>query len=99
MTTSVTGPAAYSAPGSTLSADPGSIGHLGLPDRRLTLYIHPMMGSGDGRFGSYQRIKEPITVTPAEIIYQRRVRLLEHAANVGNVIEAFRAFHISRARY
>jgi hypothetical protein len=46
---------------------------LGLPDRRLTLHIHPFVGSGNGRFGSYQRIMEPITATPAEIIYQPRV--------------------------
>ena len=58
-----------------------------------------MMGSGDGRFGSYQRIKEPITVTPAEIIYQRRVRLLDLARETGNVAEACRNFGVSRTRY
>ena len=40
------------------------------------LHIHPIEGSGDGLCGSYQRDKEPITVTPAEIIYQRRVAVL-----------------------
>jgi transposase InsO family protein len=58
-----------------------------------------MMGSGDGRFGSYQRIKEPIAVTPAEIIYQRRVRLLDLARETGNVAEACRTFGVSRTRF
>jgi transposase len=38
-------------------------------------------------------------VTPAEIIYQRRIAVLEYAARVGNVAEACRAFGISRTRY
>ena len=39
----------------------------------MRLHIHHEVGSGDGLFGSYQRDKEPITVTPAEISYQRRI--------------------------
>jgi transposase InsO family protein len=39
--------------------------------------------------------KEPITVTPAEIIYQRRVRVLEHAKKT-TVSEASRVFGVSR---
>jgi transposase InsO family protein len=65
----------------------------------LRLHIHPLKGSGDGLCGSYQRAKEPITVTPAEIIYQRRIAVLDYAARVGNVAEACRAFGISRTRY
>jgi transposase InsO family protein len=38
-------------------------------------------------------------VTPAEIIYQRRIAVLDHAAQVGNVSEACRVFGISRTRY
>lgn len=38
-------------------------------------------------------------MTDAEVIYQRRVRLLEHAAAVGNVSEACRVFGVSRTRY
>jgi transposase InsO family protein len=39
--------------------------------------------------------KEPITVTPTEIIYHRRVRVLEHAAKT-SVAEASRVFGVSR---
>jgi transposase InsO family protein len=39
--------------------------------------------------------KEPITVTPSEIIYQRRVRVLEHA-EATTVSEASRVFGVSR---
>jgi transposase InsO family protein len=38
-------------------------------------------------------------VTRAEIIYQRRIAVLDHAARVGNVAEACRVFGISRTRY
>jgi transposase InsO family protein len=38
-------------------------------------------------------------VTPAEIIYQRRVALLALAEQIGNVAEACRSFGISRTRY
>jgi hypothetical protein len=63
------------------------------------LHIHPLEGSGDGLCGSHHRAKEPITVTPAEIIYQRRIAVLDYAARVGNVAEACRVFGISRTRY
>jgi transposase InsO family protein len=65
----------------------------------MRLHIHHEVGSGDGLFGSYQRDKEPITVTPAEIIYQRRIAVLEHAQRTGNVAETCRVFGISRTRY
>jgi hypothetical protein len=42
--------------------------------------------------------KEPITMTPAEIIYQRRIAVLEHAARTGNVAETCWVFGISRTR-
>ncbi len=38
-------------------------------------------------------------MTPAEIIYHRRVALLDHAARCGNVSEACRTFGVSRTRY
>ncbi len=74
-------------------------GHLVLPVHEMRLHIHHEVGSGDGLFGSYQRDKEPITVTPAEIIYQRRIAVLEHAQRTGNVAETCRIFGISRTRY
>ncbi|HVA05789.1 MAG TPA: DDE-type integrase/transposase/recombinase [Acidimicrobiales bacterium] len=38
-------------------------------------------------------------MTPAEIIYQRRIAVLEYAAKTGNVAETCRVFGISRTRY
>jgi transposase InsO family protein len=38
-------------------------------------------------------------VTRDEIIHQRRVRMLEHAAKTGNVSETCRVFGVSRTRY
>jgi len=43
--------------------------------------------------------KEPTTVTPTEIIYHRRVRLLSLADELGNVSAACRQMGISRTRY
>jgi hypothetical protein len=42
---------------------------------------------------------ETITVTPAEIIYHRRLAVLDHAARCGNVSESCRTFGVSRTRY
>jgi transposase InsO family protein len=72
---------------------------LGLPVHEMRLHIHPFEGSGDGLCGSFHRPKEPITVTPAEIIYQRRIAVLDHAQRTGNVTEACVVFGISRTRY
>jgi transposase InsO family protein len=38
-------------------------------------------------------------VTPAEIIYQRRLAVLDHAARCGNISETCRTFGVSRTRY
>lgn len=38
-------------------------------------------------------------MTEAEVIYQRRVRLLEYAARIGNVSAACRVFGVSRTRF
>jgi ABC-type molybdenum transport system ATPase subunit/photorepair protein PhrA len=38
-------------------------------------------------------------VTSAEVIYNRRVRLLEYAEKIGNVSEACRVFGVSRTRF
>jgi transposase InsO family protein len=43
--------------------------------------------------------KEPTTVTPAEIIYHRRVRLLALADELGNAAQACRQMGISRTRF
>lgn len=38
-------------------------------------------------------------MTPAEIIYQRRARVLDHAAKTGNVAETCRVFGVSRTTF
>jgi len=43
--------------------------------------------------------EEPITVTPAEIIYHRRVRVLAYAQETGNVAATCRTFGVSRTRF
>jgi hypothetical protein len=63
------------------------------------LRVPQLVGSGDGLCGSFQRPMETITVTPAEIIYHRRLAVLDHAARCGNVSESCRTFGVSRTRY
>jgi transposase InsO family protein len=65
----------------------------------MRLHIHHQVGSGDGLCGFHYEAKEPITVTPAEIIYQRRTAVLADAQRSGNVAETCRRFGISRTRY
>lgn len=43
--------------------------------------------------------KEPIAVTPDEIIFHRRCRVLAHAEQTGNVAETCRTFGLSRTRF
>jgi transposase len=65
----------------------------------MRLHIHPFEGPGDGLCGFHYEAKEPITVTPAEIIYQRRIAVLDYAQRSANVAEACRVFGISRKTY
>lgn len=60
---------------------------------------HHQVGSGDGPCGFDQETMEDIAVTPAEIIYQRRVAALAHAKKTRNVAETCRVFGISRKTY
>lgn len=48
---------------------------------------------------NHRTTKESITVTPAEIIYHRRVRVLEHAKQTGNVAATCRTFGVSRKTF
>jgi transposase InsO family protein len=48
---------------------------------------------------STTKAKEAITVTPEQIIYQRRQRVMAHAANSNNVAETCRIFGISRTSF
>ena len=43
--------------------------------------------------------KEPTTVTSDQIVYQQRVRALDHARATGNVSETCRTFGISRKTF
>jgi transposase InsO family protein len=63
------------------------------------LHIHLVMGAVMDPVVLLTEPKEPITVTPAEIIYHRRLRVLEHAAATGNVAETCRTFGVSRTRF
>jgi len=65
----------------------------------MRLHIPHRVGSGNGLCGFDQETKEPITVTHAEIIYRRRLAVLEHAQRSGNVAGTCRIFGISRTRY
>ena len=42
--------------------------------------------------------KEPTTVTSDQIVYQQRVRALDHARKTGNVAQTLQTFGISRKR-
>src|SRR5215218_8582333 len=55
-------------------------------------------GAGGGPFGSDQEPQESTTVTPAEIIYHRRVQVLDRAGQT-SVTEACRTFGVSRTTY
>lgn len=63
------------------------------------MHIHLVKGSVMDPVVLLKEPKESITVTPAEIIYHRRLRVLEHAQASGNVAETCRMFGISRTRY
>ena len=63
---------------------------LELPVHEMRLHIHPLEGSGDGLCGFEQETKEPITVTHTEIIYRRRLAVLEHAQERGRDLPGLR---------
>jgi transposase InsO family protein len=63
------------------------------------LHIHQPVGAVVDPVVLLTEPEETTTVTPTEIIYQRRVRVLEHAKTTGNVAETCRVFGISRTRF
>jgi transposase InsO family protein len=65
----------------------------------MRLHIHHQKGAVMDPLAPTRETKESITVTPNEIIYQRRLRVLEHAQASGNVAETCRVFGISRTRF
>src|SRR5256714_13588692 len=72
---------------------------LELVVRGMRLHIHHQKGAVMDPLAPTRETKESITVTPNEIIYQRRLRVLEHAQASGNVSETCRVFGISRTRF
>ncbi len=72
---------------------------LELHVRGWSLQVHQLVGTVVDPVVPSTDPKEPTTVTPAEIIYHRRVRLLALADELGNVSEACRQMGISRTRY
>jgi transposase InsO family protein len=63
------------------------------------LHIHHLTGAVMDPVVPSTDPEEPITVTPTEIIYHRRLRVLDHARRTGNVAETCRVFGISRKTY
>src|SRR6185503_9425390 len=85
--------------GREAEAPPLAIGVLGLPVRGLRWQVHHLVGTVVDPVVPSTDPKEPTTVTPTEIIYHRRVRLLSLADELGNVSAACRQMGISRTRY
>ena len=63
------------------------------------MHVHHLVGAVMDPLFPSTEAEEPITVTPAEIIYHRRVRVLELADELGNVSKACRAMGVSRTRF
>ena len=72
---------------------------LGLPVRQLRLQVHLRVGPVMDLVAPTTEFQGAITVTRDQIIYQRRVRVLAHAAESGNIAETCRTFGISRTRF
>src|SRR3954451_15601410 len=71
---------------------------LGLPVHGLRLQVHRLVATAMDPLVPTKEPKEPITVTPNEIIYHRRVRVMEHARRT-SVSEACRTFGVSRTTF
>jgi hypothetical protein len=72
---------------------------LGPAVRMLRLHIHQSVGTVVDPLALPTDPEEPTTVTPTEIIYQRRVRVLDHARVTGNVATTCRTFGVSRKTF
>ncbi len=71
---------------------------LELPVYGLRLQVHQLVVTAMDPLVPLTEPKEPITVTSNEIIYQRRVRVMEHAKKT-SVSEACRTFGVSRTTF
>jgi hypothetical protein len=72
---------------------------LELPVRGLRLRVHQLVVTVVDLVVPLTEPQAPTTVTPAEIIYHPRVRLLALADELGNVAEAWRLMGESRTRF
>lgn len=72
---------------------------LGLPVPGLRLHIHRLVGAVVDPVVPSTEPEESTTVTPGQIIYQRRVRVLDHARQNGNVSATCRLFGVSRKTF
>lgn len=73
---------------------------LELPVRGLRLHVVALIeGHGDGLCVSFHRPLETVTVSPNDIIAQRRAHVLARAEELGNVAEACRQCGVSRTAY
>ena len=70
-----------------------------LPDGGLRLQVHHRWAKAGDPLVPSTESKEHAALTHDQIIYQRRVRVLEHAHRCGNVSETCRVFGISRTRF
>src|SRR4029453_8610936 len=71
---------------------------LGLAEHGMRLQVPPLVGPVVDPLVPTKEPQESTTVTPAEIIYQRRVRVLDRAGQT-SVTEACRTFGVSRTTY
>ena len=62
------------------------------------MQVHRLVATAMDPLVPTKEPKEPITVTPNEIIYHRRVRVMEHARST-SVSEACRTFGVSRTTF
>jgi transposase len=71
---------------------------LVLPEYGMRLQVPPLVGAVVDPLVPTKEPQESTTVTPAEIIYHRRVQVLDRAGQT-SVTEACRTFGISRTTY
>jgi hypothetical protein len=71
---------------------------LELPDHGIRLQVPPLVGLVVDPLVPTKEPQESTTVTPAEIIYHRRVQVLDRAGQT-SVTEACRTFGVSRTTY
>src|SRR3954452_12030591 len=71
---------------------------LALPVYEMRLHVHRLVATAMDSLVPSTEPEEPITVTSDQIIYQRRVRVMEHARRT-SVSEACRTFGVSRTTF